>query len=123
MHPLAITQLEEVAVRDNQPSKKDVVDIDQPSGQTAADILSNLYNHIGEHTWRSCIWDIRASDPNTIKVLSTMEEAKYEEAHSLLEKMMQNEKEKLASQSGKESLPRLVYQQHFTKLNPVIMKI
>ena len=43
LHPLAITQLEDVAMKESQLSKKDSTDIDQPPGQSAADVLSTLY--------------------------------------------------------------------------------
>ena len=55
LHPLAITQLEDAAYRETQMSKRDVVDIDQPPGQTAADVLCTLYRHLGEHTWHTGI--------------------------------------------------------------------
>ena len=98
LHPLAITQLEESAFRETQNKKE--FDIDQPPGQTAADVLSTLYNQIGEGTWHTCVWEQRATDPNTAKVLSTMEQAKYEEAQGMLEKMMVAEREKVSNQAA-----------------------
>ena len=46
------------------------------------------------------MWEQRAQHPDTSKVLSAMEQAKYDEAQSLLEKMMAGERDKMMQQAA-----------------------
>lgn len=92
LQPLAAITLEEIITKEALTGKKEPFDSDQPPGQSPAVVLSQLYEFIGESTWKTSVWETKCHFPDTPRALQLMEQAKYEEAQCLLEKLIQQEK-------------------------------
>ncbi|CAG5107634.1 Oidioi.mRNA.OKI2018_I69.chr1.g3420.t1.cds [Oikopleura dioica] len=94
LQPLAAVTLEETIAREQSQGKRDVVDLEQPPGQNAAVVLAQIYDHLGEATWKTSVWESRCQFAETSKALHFMEQAKYDDAQTLLEKLIHSEKQK-----------------------------
>jgi len=94
LQPLAAVTLEDMIAKEQVASKRDHFDLDQPPGQSAAVVLAQIYDFLGEATWKTSVWETRCQFAETTKALQFMEQAKYDDAQTLLEKLIHSEKQK-----------------------------